>query len=74
MELAAEYAMGGREGLIIVLEGRDRWGWKMFAEELGKVLTAIDSCPRKSNGGCLQPLRLPLLGKELEGHCPTVVG
>lgn len=44
--------MCGRKGLIIVPEGRYRRGWKIFAEELRKVLNAIDSCPRKSHGGC----------------------
>jgi hypothetical protein len=58
--------VGGRKGLIIFPEGRDRRGWKIFAEELGKVMTAIDSFFRTSHGGCSQPHILPLSGKEQE--------
>jgi hypothetical protein len=68
----AEYAVGGRKGLIIVPEGRDKRGWKMFAEELGKVMTAFDSSSGKLIGGCPQLSVLPLSGKEAEG--PSSVG
>lgn len=34
----AEYVVGGRRGLIVIPERRERRGWKMFASELGKVV------------------------------------
>jgi hypothetical protein len=63
----AEYAMGGRKGLIIVPEGRDKRGWKRFAEELGKVLTTFVSFSGKPKSGCSQPLLFPLSGKKFVG-------
>jgi hypothetical protein len=62
-----EYAVGSRKGPIIVPEGHDKQGWKLFAEELGKVMTAFESSSRKLNGGCSQPPLFPLLSKKFEG-------
>lgn len=33
-----EYAVGGHRGIIIVLEGREWWGWRIVTAELGKAL------------------------------------
>jgi hypothetical protein len=63
----AEYAVGGRRGLIIVPEGRDKRGWKRFAEELGKVSAAFDSFSGKPESGGPQPSLFPLAGKESTG-------
>jgi hypothetical protein len=63
----AEYSVGGPKGLIIVPEGRDKRGWKRFAEELGKVLTAFVSFSRKPESGCSQPPLFPLSGKKSAG-------
>jgi hypothetical protein len=63
----AEYAVGGRKGLIIVPEGRDKRGWKRFAEELGKVSTAFDSFSGKPESGGSQPSLFPLTGKKTTG-------
>ncbi|GLT71106.1 hypothetical protein SLA2020_431470 [Shorea laevis] len=60
----AEYAVGGRRGLIIVPEGRDKRGWKRFAGELGKAMTAFASSSGKPEGGGSQPPLLPLSGKK----------
>lgn len=45
----AEYTVGGHHGLIVVLEGCGRWGWKIFAAELGKVAALFDSSLGKNN-------------------------
>jgi hypothetical protein len=66
LELAV-YAVGGRKGLIIVPEGRDKRGWKRFADELGKVLTAFVSFSGKPEGGYSQPPLFPLSGKKSAG-------
>jgi hypothetical protein len=39
--------MGGRRGLIIILEGHVGWGWMNFATELGKVVAVFDSSTSK---------------------------
>jgi hypothetical protein len=70
----AEYAVGGRKGLIIVLEGRDKRGWKMFVEELGKVMTAFDSSSWKLIGRCLQPPLYLFRARRLKGRRPLVAG
>lgn len=33
----AVYAMGGRQGLVLIPEGWEGWGWWQFAVELGKA-------------------------------------
>lgn len=43
----AEYPMGGRRGPIIVPKGHERWGWKILAAEMRKVVSMFDSPPNK---------------------------
>lgn len=37
------YAVGGRRGLIMVLEGREGLGWSRFATEMSKVKVYFES-------------------------------
>lgn len=39
--------MGGRRGPIIVPKGHERWGWKILAAEMRKVVAVFDSPPNK---------------------------
>lgn len=60
----AEYIVGGQLGIIIVLEGRERRGLKMLADELGKVVAILSpllarsmACVRSAIPGFWVPLR-----------------
>lgn len=62
----AEYAVCGCRGLIIVPEGCEGHGWKILADELGKVMAVFDSSLCKVHGVRSQ-IHFPFsMGKELE--------
>jgi hypothetical protein len=39
----AVFGLGGRKGLILILEGRGGWGWLKFSEELRKVAVCLSA-------------------------------
>jgi hypothetical protein len=54
----AVYAVGGRRGIILILEGRGGRGWSRFAAELGKVIAFFEA----SAGSGIVPPPLVLKG------------
>ncbi|GLT54090.1 hypothetical protein SLA2020_273190 [Shorea laevis] len=63
----AEYAVGGRKGLIIVPEGRDKRGWKRFARNWVRCRPLLILFSGKPESGGSQPSLFPLMGKKTTG-------